>query len=170
MPLFHLHPAMYISSPFLSSLHILFYTTYLRVHLGYRKFCTEAVFLDVIGSKVKRVFFLVIHSHLFYGVFSPSPPPLSKSGLKLVCYVNIVYGKLKSENSQDAQKPQRNCMFMNSASVHVCPALFSKKSRKKHFSLFKENRTCTLSYIRLLFGRRKPSKKYFLIEKILGVF
>jgi hypothetical protein len=28
------------------------------------------------------------------------------------------YGNLKSENSQDyAQKPQRNCTFMNSASV-----------------------------------------------------
>jgi hypothetical protein len=37
--------------------------------------------------------------------------------LKLVCNVNIVYGDLKSENSQDyAHKPQRNCMFMNSAS------------------------------------------------------
>ncbi len=32
-------------------------------------------------------------------------------------YVNIVYGNLKSENSQDyAQKPQQNCTFMNSAS------------------------------------------------------
>jgi hypothetical protein len=42
---------------------------------------------------------------------------LSKSGLKLVCNVNIVYGNLKSENSQDyTQKPQRNCMFVNSAS------------------------------------------------------
>ena len=38
--------------------------------------------------------------------------------LKLVCNVNIVYGNLKSENSQDAQKPQRNCAptFMYSAS------------------------------------------------------
>ncbi len=45
-------------------------------------------------------------------------PSLSKSGLKLVCNVNIVYGNLKSENSQDyAQKPQPNCTFMNSASV-----------------------------------------------------
>jgi hypothetical protein len=35
------------------------------------------------------------------------------SGLKLVCKVNIAYGNLKSENSQDFfQKPQRNCMFM----------------------------------------------------------
>jgi hypothetical protein len=44
------------------------------------------------------------------------PPPLSKGCLKLVCNV-IVYGNLKSENSQDyAQKPQRNCTLMNSAS------------------------------------------------------
>jgi hypothetical protein len=43
------------------------------------------------------------------------PPPLSKSGLKLVCNVNIVYGNLKSENSKDyAQKPQRNSTFMSS--------------------------------------------------------
>ncbi len=55
-----------------------------------------------------------------------SQPPLlayftsSKSGLKLVCNVNIVYGNLKSENSQDyAQKPQQNCTFMNSASGQV---------------------------------------------------
>ncbi len=51
--------------------------------------------------------------------FTPPPPsPLSKSGLKLVCKVNIVYGNLRSDNFQDyAQKPQRNCTFMNSASV-----------------------------------------------------
>jgi hypothetical protein len=41
---------------------------------------------------------------------------------KVVCNANIVYGNLKSENSQDyAQKPQRNCMFMNSASVWDLP-------------------------------------------------
>ncbi len=45
---------------------------------------------------------------------------MSESGLKLVFYVNLVYGNLNSENSQDnAQKPQRNCMFMNSALVRV---------------------------------------------------
>ncbi len=56
--------------------------------------------------------------------YSQSPPltdllphPLSKTGLKLVCNVNIEYGNLKSENSQDnAQKPQRNRTFMNFAS------------------------------------------------------
>ena len=55
--------------------------------------------------------------------YSQSPPQtdfplphLSKSGLKLTCNVNIVYENLKSENFQDyAQKPQGNCMFMNSA-------------------------------------------------------
>ncbi len=44
--------------------------------------------------------------------------PLKKNGLKQVCNVNIVYGNLKSENSPDyAQKPQRNCTFVNLASV-----------------------------------------------------
>jgi len=38
---------------------------------------------------------------------------MCKTGLN----VNIVYGNLKSENSQDnAQKLQRNCNFMNFAS------------------------------------------------------
>jgi hypothetical protein len=47
-------------------------------------------------------------------------PPWSKSGLKLVCNVNIGYGNHKSENSDNyAQKPQRNCTFLNSASGHV---------------------------------------------------
>jgi hypothetical protein len=37
--------------------------------------------------------------------------------LKLVCNVNIGYGFLKTENSPDyAQKPQRNCTLINSAS------------------------------------------------------
>jgi hypothetical protein len=74
----------------------------------------EAEFLDVIGSKVLRVFPLAIHSHLYFRILLP--PPLSKSGLKLDCNVNIVHDNLKSENSQDyAQKPQRHCTFMNSA-------------------------------------------------------
>jgi hypothetical protein len=49
-----------------------------------------------------------------------TPPPFKQSGLKLVCTVNIVYGNLKSENSQDkSQKPQPNCTFMNSASESI---------------------------------------------------
>jgi hypothetical protein len=37
--------------------------------------------------------------------------------LKLVCTVNVVNGNLKPENSEDyAQKPQRNCMFINASS------------------------------------------------------
>jgi hypothetical protein len=53
----------------------------------------------------------------------PPPPPRAKVVLKLVCNVNIVYGNLKSENSEDyAQKPERNCTFMNSASGLVFPS------------------------------------------------
>ncbi len=81
------------------------------------RLCTEAEFLDVIGTKVLRVFLLAIHSPTTKEFYSLPPPLLGQSGLKLVCNVNIVYGNLKSEISQDyAQKPQRNCTFMNSAS------------------------------------------------------
>jgi hypothetical protein len=58
--------------------------------------------------------FTVTSTNGFY-----SPPPMVKSGLKLP-YINNVYGNLKSEISQDyIQKPKRNCMFMNSASVYA---------------------------------------------------
>ncbi len=83
---------------------------------------SEAEFLDVIetkSSKFSSLLFKITSTNGFYSV-----PPLSKSDLKLVCNVNIVYGNLKSENSEDyAQKPQRNCPLMNSASglftIHV---------------------------------------------------
>ncbi len=66
--------------------------------------------MDLIGTKVLRVFLLAFtHSPLLTD-FTPPPPP-SKSGLKLVCNVNIVYGNIKS-----AQKPQQNGTFMNYAS------------------------------------------------------
>jgi hypothetical protein len=49
-----------------------------------------------------------------------TPSFLSKSGLKLVCNVNIVYGNLKSENYVHyAQEPQRNCTLMNSSSRSI---------------------------------------------------
>ncbi len=71
-------------------------------------FISRGQILERNWEKVRRVFLLAIQTL----------PPLGKNGLKLICYVNIVYGNLKSDNSQDyAQKPQRNCTFMNSASV-----------------------------------------------------
>ncbi len=51
----------------------------------------EAEFLDVIGTKVLRVFLLAIHSQLYQLILLP-PPHLEKRGLKLACNVNIVYG------------------------------------------------------------------------------
>jgi hypothetical protein len=78
--------------------------------------CTEAEFLDV--------FLFAVNSTK--GFFPPPPPPPSKSCLKLVCNVNIVYGNLKSENSQDyAQKPQRNSRFMNLAFGEYPTVLYS---------------------------------------------
>ncbi len=45
---------------------------------------SEAEFLDV------RVFLFAIHCHLYQWILLLPPPlPLSKSDLKLVCYVNI---------------------------------------------------------------------------------
>ncbi len=57
----------------------------------------EAEFLDVIGTKVFRVFLPAFHRHLYYGFYSWG----EKGGLKLVCNVNIVYGNFRSENSQN---------------------------------------------------------------------
>ncbi len=80
----------------------------------------EAGFLDVI----------VVFSSLLFTVPSTPPPPFtpppSKSGLKLICNENIVYGK--SENSQNyTHKPQRNCTFIN---------LASERTTGQHFSFF----------------------------------
>jgi hypothetical protein len=82
----------------------------------------EAEFSDVIGTKVLRVFllFTVTSTNGFY----PPPPPPSKSGFLSVFNVSILYGNIKSQNSQDyAQKTQRNCTFMNSPSIlsHIDP-------------------------------------------------
>jgi hypothetical protein len=47
---------------------------------------------------IEAEFLAVTSTNRFY---SPPPPYPIKSGLKLVCNVNIVYGNLKSEISQD---------------------------------------------------------------------
>jgi hypothetical protein len=79
----------------------------------------KAEFLNVIGTKVLRVsslLFIVTSTNEFYPPPPPPPHSPSKSGWKLVCNVNIINRNPKYENSQDyAQKPQRNCTFMNSA-------------------------------------------------------
>ncbi len=74
----------------------------------------ETEFLDVIGPKIE-------FSSLLFAITSTTDftplPHLSRSGLELFYNVNILYRNLKSENSQDyAQKPQRTCSEMNSAS------------------------------------------------------
>jgi hypothetical protein len=67
--------------------------------------------------------------------FTPPPPSLSKSALKLVCNGNIVYGNLKAGNSQDYdQKTQRNCTLINSASG--LRGSFMGRSSHKQFSLW----------------------------------
>jgi hypothetical protein len=80
--------------------------------------CTEAEFLDVIGTKSSEFTYVLFTATSAKG-FTP-PSPSSKCDLKLFCNVNTVNRNLKSENYQVqdyAQKSQRYCMFMSSASV-----------------------------------------------------
>ncbi len=51
---------------------------YLRTNDGWES--SEAEFLDVIGTKVLRVFLLASHSHLYTNGFQS--PPLSKTGFE----------------------------------------------------------------------------------------
>jgi hypothetical protein len=80
--------------------------------------CTEAEFLDVIGTKSSEftyVLFTATSTKEFY-----SPLSLEQKWFEsgLLCNVNIVNRNLKSENYQGyAQKSQQYCMFMSSASV-----------------------------------------------------
>jgi hypothetical protein len=65
--------------------------------------------------------------------YSQSPLlPLEQKWVETVFNVNIVNGNHKSDNSQDyAQKPQRNCTFMNLASglnVFLCPVNISESA------------------------------------------
>ncbi len=93
----------------------------------------EAEFLGGIQTKLLRFFLLAIHSHLYsfalrfpfvqthatsYSFYS-SVTVKEKGGKPYPLPYNLrnPYRNLKSENSQDyAQRPQRNCMFMNSTS------------------------------------------------------
>jgi hypothetical protein len=77
---------------------------------------------------------------------TPLPHPLSKSRLKLVCNVNFVYWILKSENSQDyAQKPQRNCTLMNSASL-VKFIFYTSYIRAGHVDICPFQENCTVIF------------------------
>jgi hypothetical protein len=103
-----------------------------------------AEFLDAIGTKDFRIFLLAIKSHLYSFEISISSNSRNLFTVFIYIYLFTVqllytvkekggkrdrkpyplpntlrnpYRNLNSENSQDyAQKPQQNCMFMNSAS------------------------------------------------------
>ncbi len=118
------NPLEYVMLVFLLSLK--FQTNFVFVSRYYSTVVSWDWILGSNCTKVLRVFLLAIHSHLYStnGFYSP---PWEKSGLKLVCNVNIVCGNRKYENYQDyAQKPQRNCMFMNSASGMLLSAVCLK--------------------------------------------
>ena len=110
--------------------------------------------MDEIRTKILRVFFIAIHSHLYsfalrflflqthttsYSFYSSVTVhcTVKKKGGKpdrkpypLPYGFRNPYRNLKSENSQHyAQKPRRNCTFMNSASgrIHLAVAHENKK-------------------------------------------
>ncbi len=108
---------------------------------------------DIVLSNIKKFSQSYSQSPLLTD-FTPPPPPLINSGLKLVCIVNIVYGSLKSENSQDyAQKSQRNCTFINSASVSILKKNFYKLGAT-HPPLFRNHR------LRKFLGLLDPDPSY----------
>ncbi len=89
--------------------------------------CPETKFLDEIQTKILRVFLLAINCHLYSFALSffKLTQPLIVSTVLIVLQSKTFPGFKKSIqkpqvcslNSQDyVQKPQRNCMFMNSAS------------------------------------------------------
>ncbi len=94
------------------------------IHRTFIVVSPEAEFWDVIGT---RVFLLAFHGHLYQQILLSLPPPPSQQKWFETGYnVNIVYVNLKAVNSQDyAQKPQRNCTFMNSASGLLFPVAHS---------------------------------------------
>jgi hypothetical protein len=71
---------------------------------------SKAEFLDVIGTQVLRVFLLVIHSHLYYGI---PPPPRAKWFETVLYNVDVVYGNFKSENSKDCAQPDLKKMYFH---------------------------------------------------------
>ncbi len=97
----------------------------------------------------------------------PPPPPLEQKWFEAVCNVKIVYGNLKSENSQ------RNCMSMNSASVYVLqiscktgfnefPLEISREETKTHCSSFPPwLRSCRKSFFTVI-----PSEQTFPVKTL----
>ncbi len=124
---------------------------------------TEAEFLDIIGTRVLRVFHLAIHSHLYYRILYPPPPPRWAIVVRNWFWnVNIVYRILKSENSQDySQKSQRNCTFMNSASGKRLFFFLQRIHRDgRHMIQFKPLKTIFVFLrARVLYKKRKIKDK-----------
>ncbi len=77
--------------------------------------------------------------------YTPLPPWAKVDCLKLPCKINIVKGNHKPENSQDyAQKPQRNCTFMNSASGWEVSIHTVKNNMAPCFNCYHIQSVCSL--------------------------
>ncbi len=92
-------------------IHIFLYSNFTRKIILVHTVCAEAEFLSL------KSFRPCYSQPPLPPFFTPPPPPPQQEWFETGLYfVNIVPGK--SENYQDyAQKPQRNCTFMNSISV-----------------------------------------------------
>jgi hypothetical protein len=91
----------------------------------------------IIHLSTEAEFLVVTSSNGFY-----SSAPFIKSGLKQFYNVNIVYGNLKSEISQDfSHKPQRNEIVRSRIRPQVDQSAlsFERKGQKRHFQLFDHN-------------------------------
>ncbi len=107
------------------------------VHIPPVTFCSRGQILGRNLDKFLRVFPPCYSQSPLLTDFNLSPSPLSKCRWKLVCNANIVHRNYKSENSQDyAQRPQRNCTFMNSASDFAGSARYAYNKKNEFRFLF----------------------------------
>jgi hypothetical protein len=90
-----------------------------------------------------------------------TPTPLEQSGLKLVCKVNIQYGKLKSENSQVSPEP--------STKLYVDEFGFCTYSKLHSTSVkFQKSQTCPINmqYCNLMFRKSMRNSWRNLSKKL----
>jgi len=127
------------------------------------------IFSDVIGTKVWTVFLLAIHSHIYKRIYPPPPPPQTESGLKLV-----LNGNLKSLDN--TQKPQRNCTFMNSASVQRRNKIDLKSTRLNNKRIKLDTRVysivlCVYSICETSFQKKqwRRNKRVHVIQKVFSI-
>ncbi len=158
------------------------FVIYLYIFLLVSGFGNTCKYMEEIQTKVLRVFLLAIHNHLysfayrFY--FCKLTQPLKVSRVQLLYTVKEKRGKLyrkpyslpyglrnlyrnlTSEKSQDyTQKPQRSCMFMNSAW-----GCFHYSFQPKKLLFLTRQRVAMLYFTKIGFG----TSKYLIFSSAFG--